>query len=77
MKKVIKIVKNTLIFVGALIFVSLWQGIFQELSINELKKGNLSLFQLLRIVKLLPLLVFITILAKKIGGWKKRKKEIN
>ena len=74
--KIIKIVKNILIFVGAIIFISIWMGIFQELTIEELQKGNLGLSNLLRVIKLLPLLVFIAILAKKIGDWRKKKKII-
>lgn len=74
-KIIIKTIKNILIFVGAIIFISIWMGIFQELVIEELQKGNLGLSNFLRIIKLSPLLVFIAILAKKVGDWKKKTKK--
>jgi len=72
-KKIINIIKNIFIFTGLFLLVSMLLSIFQELSINEIKKGNFNLGVLLRWIGFLPLFIFCAILAFKIG---KRKKKV-
>lgn len=73
--KIIKIIKNIFIFIGAWFFVSIWLTIFQELTVEELQKGNFGLSGLFRIVSLLPLFVFSYIFVKKIIDWKNTSKK--